>query len=92
MLTASVIGAGMGGSLSLAGLAASPHFKLLAVADTAPIALARAQQQYPHLHCFRDAEGMLERVPTDVVCVSTRQPCMREGRTGPWLAPQGYFG
>lgn len=70
-LTASVIGAGMGGTLSLAGLEASPLFDLKAVADTASDALVRAQQKFPHLQGFASPDTMLEEVPTDVVCIST---------------------
>ena len=71
MLTAAVVGAGMGGSLSLAGLQSSALYDLRAVADVAPEALARARQRFPHLQTFPSAEAMLRTVPTDIVCIST---------------------
>ena len=77
LLTAAVVGAGMGGSLSLAGLQASSCYTLKAVADIGPVALAKALRRYPDLQAFPNAEAMMREVPTDIVCIST-PPALHE--------------
>ncbi len=77
MLTAAVVGAGVGGSLSLAGLQASALYELQAVADIDPAALTRVRQRHPALQTFSSAAVMLRSVPTDVVCIST-PPALHE--------------
>ena len=77
MLTAAVVGAGMGGSLSLAALQASSCYNLKAVADIGTEALAKALRRYPDLQAFSNAEAMLEEIPTDIVCIST-PPALHE--------------
>ncbi len=72
--TASVVGAGSGGKLSLAALAASDRFDLVAVADIDPAACQAAAERYPGIRTFSNHQEMFERVPTDIVCVSTWPP------------------
>jgi len=72
--TAAVIGAGLGGSLSMAGLAASPRFKLVAVADLNSDALQSAKTKYPDIQTFTTYQQMFAECPTDMVCVSTWPP------------------
>jgi predicted dehydrogenase len=75
--TASVVGAGSGGGLSMAALAASGRFGLAAVCDVDPQALARAAAKYPGIHAYASPTEMFARSPTDVVCVSTWAPSHR---------------
>lgn len=72
--TASVVGAGAGGKLSIAALAASERFDLKAVADIRPEACAAVRESYPGIRTFTDHREMFEAAPTDVVCVSTWPP------------------
>lgn len=72
--TAVVVGAGSGGNLSMAALAASPRFRLAGVADMDPAARAAAQERYPEIATFESAEALFANVPCDVVCVSTWPP------------------
>jgi predicted dehydrogenase len=69
--TAAVIGVGLGGGLSMAGLAASERFKLVAVADMRAEALESASARYPDLKTFPSYQALFEQSPVDVVCVST---------------------
>lgn len=73
-LTASVIGCGMGGRLSMTALAASDRFELVAATDLAPAARTKAEADYPGLRTFADQRAMFAACPTDVVCVSTWAP------------------
>ena len=68
-LTASVVGAGSGGKLSMAALAASDRFDLAGVADISPEACEAAAEAYPGIETFADHEEMFSACPTDVVCV-----------------------
>jgi predicted dehydrogenase len=70
-LTASVIGAGVGGRLSLQALARSDRYRPVAAADLQPQVLAGLKQDFPGLRTFTDYHDMLASCPTDVVCVST---------------------
>ena len=67
--TAAVVGGGAGGSLSMAALAASERFELVALADISPAARAAASERYPGIQTFADHRQMLASTPVDVVCV-----------------------
>jgi predicted dehydrogenase len=73
-LTASVIGCGVGGRLSLEALASSPLFRLVAAADVRAEVHLSLQQDFPELQTFGSHQEMLAQYPTDVVCVSTYAP------------------
>ncbi len=73
-LTASVVGAGGGGRLSMSALTASERFELLAAADIDPQARASAEEQFPGVRTFPGHAEMFAACPTDVVCVSTWAP------------------
>lgn len=73
-LTAAVIGAGAGGTLSIDALIASDDFQLVAVADMSEAALERVRAKDPGIQTFTSAEEMFAARPTDVVCVSTYAP------------------
>jgi len=73
-LTASVVGGGMGGKLSLVALHASERFELVALADIQPEVNAALAEQYPGLRTYPSHEAMFADCPTDVVCVSTYPP------------------
>ena len=72
--TASVIGGGAGGTLSMAALDASPRFHLVAMADLNPVVRARTEQRFPGIQTYASHEELFAAVPTDVVCVSTYPP------------------
>ncbi len=76
--TAAVIGGGMGGKLSLAALAASPHFALVAAADLRPEVRRELETLYPGLRAYPDHRTLIAECPTDVVCVSTYAPSHEE--------------
>jgi predicted dehydrogenase len=73
-LTASVIGCGLGGRLSLQALASSPHFRLMAAADLRPEIQQSLGNDFPGVRVFSSHEEMFAHCPTDVVCVSTYAP------------------
>src|SRR4029077_9847553 len=73
-LTASVIGCGLGGRLSLEALASSAHFRLLAAADLRPERQQSLENDLPGVRAFASHEEMFAHCPTDVVCVSTYAP------------------
>ena len=68
--TASVVGAGSGGNLSMAALAGSDRFELAAVADISPDALQAARERYPHSHLSLPSSV----ARTDVVCIWPPSP------------------
>lgn len=72
--TAAVVGAGAGGSLSMAALAASERYELVAAADMNPVACQAAQARYPGIRTFDDYRQMFAACPVDVVCVATWPP------------------
>lgn len=72
--TAAVVGGGAGGNLSMAALAASERFELVALADINPAACQAAEERYPGLRTFADHRQMFASAPVDVVCVSTWPP------------------
>ena len=69
-----VVGAGTGGRLSMAALAASDRFELVAVADVRQEALAAARTAYPAIDTFADHRSLLQTDTIDVLCVSTWPP------------------
>jgi predicted dehydrogenase len=72
--TASVVGGGAGGNLSMAALAASERFELLAMADLNPQACEAAGARFGGIQTFADYREMFRQAPTDVVCVATWPP------------------
>ncbi len=72
--TAAVVGGGAGGNLSMAALAASDRYKLVAMADLNPEACRSARERYGDIHTFTDYRQMFVDTPTDVVCVATWPP------------------
>ncbi len=73
-LSASVVGGGTGGRLSLRALADSPLFDLVAVADLRPEVRRDLAAEYPGIETYPTHEAMFAARPTDVVCVSTYPP------------------
>jgi predicted dehydrogenase len=72
--TASVVGGGMGGRLSLDALTASTRYKLVAVADLRPEVCKELESKFPGLRTFTNHQQMFAEYPTDMVCVSTYAP------------------
>ena len=72
--TASVVGGGSGGRLSLNALAASDRYQLIAAADLRDDVQASLQKDFAGLRTFASAEQMFAACPTDIVCVSTYAP------------------
>jgi len=70
-LTASVVGGGFGGQLSMTALTASDRFQLVAATDIRPVACRDLEQKYPGIQTFTDHREMFAQCPADVVCVST---------------------
>ena len=77
-LTASVVGGGMGGRLSLVALAASDLFNLMAVADLREDVRHQLSIDFPGIRTFDSHQAMFAELPTDVVCVSTYAPSHEE--------------
>jgi len=75
--SASVIGGGAGGRLSLDALRASDRYDTRAVADISPAAREALARDYPGIAVFDSHERMLAECPTDIVCVSTWAPSHR---------------
>jgi len=73
-LTASVVGGGAGGKLSLAALQTSDLFELVAAADLQLTVCEALAEQFPGIQTFTSHEAMFAACPTDVVCVSTFPP------------------
>ncbi|MGA8657286.1 MAG: Gfo/Idh/MocA family oxidoreductase [Chthoniobacterales bacterium] len=76
--TASIVGGGTGGRLSLAALAASQYYEPVALADLRPEVCRALQKTYPALKTFADFREMFRACPTDLVCVSTYPPSHEE--------------
>lgn len=76
--SASVIGGGAGGTLSMAALHQSDRFELVAMADLNPDVCAQAQQRFPGIRTFDSHAALFAAMPTDVVCVSTFPPSHEE--------------
>jgi len=73
-LTASVVGGGMGGRLSMTALAASDRFELVAATDMRPAVCKELETLFPGLRTYASHTDMFAQTPTDVVCVSTWPP------------------
>jgi predicted dehydrogenase len=73
-LTASVIGCGAGGRLSLEALSASPLFRIVGAADLRSDVRESLEQEFPGLRTFGSHQEVFALCPTDVVCVSTYPP------------------
>ncbi len=74
MLTASVIGCGQGGGLSLDALSNSTDYTLIAAADPSADARQRVADRFPELRLFSDYHEMLSVSQADVLCVATPAP------------------
>lgn len=85
--TAAVVGAGTGGKLSMAALAASERFQLAAVADISASARQAAQAAYPGIRTFASHQELFAESPTDMVCVSTWPPSHLEVTRGALQLP-----
>ena len=75
--TASVVGGGAGGRLSLNALRSSDRYDVLAVVDISPAAREALVKNYPGIEVFDDHRKMFAERPTDIVCVSTWAPSHR---------------
>lgn len=74
-LSAAVVGTGAGGMLSVRALINSPEYDLVAVADVSPVARERFQAEFgDNIAFYTSADDLLDKSPTDVVCVSTYAP------------------
>src|ERR1700747_1693711 len=74
LLTASVVGCGVGGRLSLEALSSSPLYRLVAAADLRLEPQKSLEREFPTLQTFGSHAEMMAHCPTDVVCVSTYAP------------------
>ena len=74
VLTASVVGCGVGGRLSLDALSSSPLFRVAAAADLRPEIQTSLEREFPGVRTFGSHVELLAHCPTDVVCVSTYAP------------------
>jgi predicted dehydrogenase len=74
VFSASVVGGGAGGRLSLHALKNSGRFRLAAAADLRPDVRAALEKEFPGVETFASHEEMFARCPTEVVCVSTYAP------------------
>jgi predicted dehydrogenase len=72
--TAAVVGAGMGGKLSIKALMASEHYELVAVTDLREDVRREIEATYPGVRTFADAQAMFAACPTEVVCIATWPP------------------
>jgi predicted dehydrogenase len=73
-LTASVVGGGAGGQLSMTALRDSDRFELVAAADLKPEVCQALAARFPGIRTFTSHEEMFATCPTEVVCVSTYPP------------------
>ncbi|MBV8816328.1 MAG: Gfo/Idh/MocA family oxidoreductase, partial [Verrucomicrobia bacterium] len=73
-LSASVVGGGVGGRLSLEALRRSPAFDLVAAADLRDEVRKDLERDFPELRTFGSHEEMFAQCPTEVLCVSTYPP------------------
>ncbi len=76
--TASVVGGGGGGRLSMTGLSLSERFQLVAAADLRPEVCEELKKLYPGIRTFTSHREMFKECPTEVVCVSTFPPSHRD--------------
>lgn len=74
-LTATVVGAGAGGTLSIDALIASDRFDLVGVADMSESSRSRIiEKTSGAVPTYASYQEMFEACPSDVVCVSTYAP------------------
>jgi predicted dehydrogenase len=91
-LTATVIGAGAGGTLSIDALIASDRFDLLAVADMSDAGRQRVTDKTNGtVATYASYQQMFAESPSDVICVSTWAPSHLEITTAA-LAVDGLRG
>ena len=76
--SASVVGGGLGGRLSMDALVASARYDLMAASDLRADVRAAIADRYPGVTVFPNHRDMLAECPTDVVCVSTYAQSHRE--------------
>lgn len=76
--TASVVGCGSGGRLSLDAYSASARFDLVAACDLKPEVLDEIRKRYPGIRTFASHGEMFRECQTDVVSVSTFPPSHRD--------------
>lgn len=76
--TATVVGCGSGGKLSIKALEASERFELVGVTDLRPEVCDELKTAYPHLRTFPSYEEMFSECPADIVCISTWPPSHKE--------------
>ena len=76
--SASVIGGGMGGKLSMNAIVASPRLRLAAVADLRADVRKQLHELNPNIKLYASHRELLADCPTEVVCVSTFPPSHRE--------------
>lgn len=76
--TASVVGGGHGGKLSMGALSASERFELKAAADLRPEVREQLELEFPGIRTFATHKEMFEQCPTEIVCVSTFPPSHEE--------------
>jgi len=70
-LTASVVGGGGGGQLSMKPLIQSDRFDFVAATDLRLETCKVLEQKFPGIRTFTDHREMFAQCPTDIVCVST---------------------
>lgn len=88
VLTATVVGAGSGGMLSINALLASERYRLVGVADTSEGARERlAATLGGEVAIFPGHQEMFESRPADVVCVSTYAPTHLDISTAAMAGP-----
>ncbi len=73
-LTASVVGGGSGGTLSMRALRNSERFELVAAADLKADVREALVEAFPGIRTYPSHDAMFADSPTDVVCVSTYPP------------------
>ncbi|MFC1582381.1 Gfo/Idh/MocA family protein [Planctomycetota bacterium] len=76
--SASVVGGGSGGRLSLTGLRDSDRYELVAAVDMREDVCTELKELYPGLRTFTSHQELFRECPTDVICVSTWAPSHRE--------------
>ena len=76
--SASVVGGGSGGKLSMDALVNSERYDLVAAADISSQARERLAERYPGIALYASHQEMFAKHPTDVVCVSTWPPSHRD--------------
>jgi predicted dehydrogenase len=72
--SAVVVGAGMGGKLSMRALTQSERFELVGVADWKEEARREAEAEFPGIRTFADCDALFSHCPADVVCVASWPP------------------